>query len=461
MSEISMRKRRAGWMMFDWATQPLYTLGLTFVFAPFFAEAASTYYSRTIANPDAANAAAQSLWFWGQMVAGLFIAFTAPFLGAFADSTGRRMPWIWGLSMLFLPLTWALWWSDPEGHNIWMMLFFFNAAFIAAEFLLLFVNALLPSLGTAQEIGKISGLGAAIGYWGGVLSLSIMLLLFVEQDTGKTLMERDPAFGFDATQREGTRVVGPFLAIWFAVFMIPFFLWVREARPKGPGTGGVSAALSSLKSTLQGAYRRKSLFSFLIASMFYRDALSGLYAAGGIFAKLVLGWSTVQIGVFGIVAAITAALATQIGGYYDSRKGPMPVIKLCCYVLIFVCFVIVGMTRESLFGLISFAAGSSIPDAIFYMCGACIGGAGGAIYASSRSLMVRHTDPERPTQAFGLFALSGRATAFLAPALIAIFSTLTGNPQFGYIPIIILFVLGLWLLRRVNPQGDQAVWSNS
>ena len=75
--------------------------------------------------------------------------------------------------------------------------------------------------------------------------------------------------------------------------------------------------------------------------------------------------------------------------------------------------------------------------------------------------MVRHTHPERPTEAFGLFALSGKATAFLAPALIAIFSTLTGNPQLGYIPVILLFILGLFLLNRVNPGGDHAQWSKS
>ena len=112
-------------------------------------------------------------------------------------------------------------------------------------------------------------------------------------------------------------------------------------------------------------------------------------------------------------------------------------------------------------GLVSFAEGSGAPDIIFYVCGASIGGAGGALYAASRSMMVRHTHPERPTEAFGLFALSGKATAFLAPALISIFSLLTGNPQYGYIPVIILFILGLLLLNRVNPEGDSEEWSKS
>lgn len=460
MTDILLRRRRFGWMAFDWATQPFYTLGLTFIFGPFFAVASLAHFSGIYDDLEEAKAVSQATWFWGQTIAGLLIAFTAPIIGAYADSTGRRMPWVWLFALIYLPFTWALWWTDPNGSNIYLILLLFNLGFIAAEFMLVFVNAILPSLGSKEEIGKMSGNGAAIGYWGGVLSLFIMLLLFAEGDTGKTLLGIDPVLGLNAEMREGTRSVGPFIAIWFALFMAPFFLWVREPQNTNR-RGGVAVAMRDLKTSLKGAYQRKSLFNFLIGSMLYRDALNALYAAGGFFANLVLGWSIIQIGVFGIVGAITAAIATQIGGMFDSHIGPRPVIRFCCCVLIVVCLVIVGMDRESLFGVISFEAGSGTPDIIFYVCGASIGGAGGALYAASRSMMVRHTHPERPTEAFGLFALSGKATAFLAPALISVFSLLTGNPQYGYIPVIVLFILGLWLLNRVNPEGDSEEWSKS
>lgn len=460
MADRALKKRIWGWYAFDWANQPFYTLGLTFIFGPFFASVSLTYFLEIHDTEDTAKAASQALWFWGQTVAGLFIAFTAPIVGAYADSSGRRMPWIWFFSLLYLPVTYALWWTDPAGSNIYLMLLLFNLGLIASEFILLFVNALLPSLGGKNEIGRISGNGAAIGYWGGVLSLFIMLLLFAENDTGKTLLGNAPALGLDPDTREGTRAVGPFIAIWFAIFMVPFFLWVREPRsPAKPG--GMGKALGDLKQSLIAAYQRKSLFSFLISSMLYRDALNALYAAGGFFATLVLGWSITQIGVFGIVGAITAAIATQVGGIFDSRLGPRPVITFCCFVLITVCLIIIGMDRDGLFGLIAFGPESAAPDIIFYICGASIGGAGGAIYAASRSMMCRHTHPDRPTEAFGLFALSGKATAFLAPLLISVFSVLTGNPQLGYIPVIILLLLGLLILARVNPEGDQSEWSAS
>ncbi len=460
MADVSLKRRIWGWMTFDWATQPFYTLGLTFVFGPYFAAVSLEYYQTQIADEEAAKAASQALWFWGQMVAGLLIAFTAPIIGAYADSTGRRMPWIWMFSLVYVVTTWGLWYMYPDGSTLFTILIAFNIGMIAAEFMLIFVNAILPSLGNKEEVGRISGNGAALGYWGGVLALFMMLLLLAENESGKTLAGLDPLFGLDASAREGTRSVGPFIAIWFVLFMVPFFLWVREPRQPNR-TGGMSTALADLRQSLKGVMGRRSLLNFLLSSMFYRDALNALYAAGGVYATLILGWSIIQIGVFGIVGAITAAIATQIGGIFDSRLGPRPVIKFCCYILIAVCFVIVGMSRESVFGIIALDPNSAIPDIVFYVCGAAIGGAGGALYAASRSMMVRHTHPERPTEAFGLFALSGKATAFLAPALIGLFSTVTGNAQFGYIPVIVLFALGLFLLRYVNPEGDHDQWSKS
>ena len=128
--------------------------------------------------------------------------------------------------------------------------------------------------------------------------------------------------------------------------------------------------------------------------------------------------------------------------------------------LLVVGTIIVGMSREQIFG-VPLPEGSLLPDIIFFICGSVIGGAGGALYAASRSMMVRHTNPERPTEAFGLFALSGKATAFIAPLSIGIFTTLTGSVQLGFLPVIGLFLIGLLMLRWVNKDGDRAVWSAS
>jgi len=455
------KKRIWGWMAFDWATQPFYTSGLTFIFGPYFAVVAVQYFTEQGLDPVAAKAQSQSLWSSGQAIAGLVIAFTAPFLGAFADNSGRKIPWISFFSVIYVIAAFLLWNLKPDGGTLFLSLFVFYIGFIAAESALNFVNAILPSLGNDQEVGRISGSGAACGYWGGVISLFILLLFFVEDpNTGLTLLGNPPAFGLDASQLEGNRAVGPFIAIWFMVSMIPFFLWVRDDPNTPRKSVALRAVVGELAETLRDVIKRRSLLNFLVGSMFYRDALNALYAFGGVYAALVLDWETVQIGTFGIVAAIAAAIFTWLAGRCDARFGPKPVIRVCVWFLILVSITIVGMSREQLFG-VPLAEGSQLPDMIFYACGVIIGGAGGGLYAASRSMMVRHTDPERPTEAFGLFALTGKATAFLAPALITLFTFMTGNNQLGFVPVIFLFLIGLILLRWVNKNGDRAEWSGS
>ena len=440
--------------MFDWATQPFYTLGLTFIFGPYFASVASDTFLNSGMDEATADASAQTIWSWGQAVAGLFVAVFGILAGAYADSTGKRMPWLWAASIIFVICAWMLWFMVPDGSAIWSSLIIFSIAFVAAEFALVFTNSVLPSLGGRKEVGKISGNGAALGYTGGILSLFIMLFFFFD-DGGKTFIGLEPGFGLlDPENREGTRAVGPLISIWFIIFMVPYFMWVKEDT-KPNQQGGFSKSMSELKASMLGMLKRPSLFSFMGAQMFYRDALNGLYAFGGVYAVLVLDWDLTQLGIFGIIGGISAALVTWISGKYDRKLGPKPVIYFHVWVLIFVSFCIIGMSRTSFYGIV-LPVGSNLPDIIFYICGAAIGGSGGGIYAASRSMMVRHTNKARPTEAFGLFALAGKATAFLAPLLIGIFTYLLNDARLGFSPVIGLFILGMFLLRWVHPDGDQA-----
>ena len=449
---IDLKKRVRGWMMFDWATQPFFTLGLTFIFGPYFAVVAAEAFLNNGMDKDTAAASAQTIWSWGQAIAGIFVAIIGILAGAYADSTGRRMPWIWAASIVFVICTWLLWYMVPDGSAMWSSLIIFSIAFVAAEFAAVFTNAILPSLGPRQEVGKISGNGMALGYIGGILSLFIMLFFFFD-DGGKTFIGLQPGFGLlNPEAREGTRAVGPLISIWFIVFMVPFFMWVKEG--KAPNRqGGFSQSMTELKLSLQGMLKRPSLFSFMGAQMFYRDALNGLYAFGGVYAALVLGWGLTQLGVFGIIGGISAAVVTWISGKYDRKLGPRPVIYFHIWVLIIVSLCIIGMSRTSFYG-IALPEGSNLPDVIFYICGAAIGGSGGGIYAASRSMMVRHTNKARPTEAFGLFALAGKATAFLAPLLIGLFTYWLNDARLGFSPVVGLFILGMLLLRWVHPEGD-------
>ena len=449
------KKRIWGWMLFDWAQQPYATLGLTFIFGPYFASVAASYYLGQGLDSAGADAQAQSLWSLGQTISGLLIAFTAPLLGAWADASGRKLPWIAAFSVVVVICSALLWRLTPDGAALTITLVVFWLGFFAAESALNINNAMLPSLGDQRTVGRISGSAAAFGYWGGVISLVFMLLFLAENDSGVTLLGNPPLFGLDPDTREGTRAVGPFIAIWYAIFIIPFFIWSREDTAPRMARPTIARVWADLMTTLRDVVKRPSLRSFLIGSMLYRDALGAVYSFGGIYANLVLGWNIIQIGTFGIIAAIAAAILTWVGGLADQRFGPKPVIIISCWALVAVSIIIVGMSRQSLFG-IPLPVGSAIPDIILYICGAVIGGAGGANYSASRTMMTRHSDPDRPAEAFGLFGLTGKATAFLGPALVGVFTVLTGSVQLGFLPVIGLFLIGLLLLRWVNSDGDRA-----
>ena len=451
MADISLKKRIWGWYFFDWASQPYHTVLLTFIFGPFFVSLAQDAFLVEGLDAEAAKASAQAMWATTLTITGLIIGFGAPFLGAIADTSGNRLPWILVFSVMYVVGAGALWLTDPSGSNISLMFMVFAIGFIGAEYALIFINSQLPSLGTQEEIGQVSGSGFAFGYLGGVVSLFILLLVFVEQPSGKTLIGLDPLFGlFDAEAREGTRSAGPFVAIWFAVFMIPYFLWVREVRTPNPDAT-VGKALGNLWSTVEKLSVRKSLAVYLGSSMLYRDALNGLYSFGGTFAALIMGFTVVQVGVFGIVAAFAAAVFSYLGGLADKRLGPKPVVIMSIWVLMGVCFALINLRPDSFFGI---SMGTGLPTIIFYICGSLIGGMGGILQSASRSLMVRHADPKAPTEAFGLYGLCGRATSFIAPASIGAMTAITGNAALGVSPLIGLFLLGLILLRWVHPKGE-------
>nr|WP_170539908.1 MFS transporter [Ruegeria arenilitoris] len=454
MAEISKRRRIWGWWFFDWASQPYHTLLVTFVFGPYFAGVAAEYYATVGMDAEAAAAQAQTVWANCLTITGLIIAFGAPLLGAMADVSGRRIPWIFAFSVMYAVGSAALWFTLPDGSNMWLMLSAFGLGFVGAEYALIFINSQLPDLGDDNEVGEISGSGFAFGYFGGLISLAIMLALFVEQPNGKTLIGMEPLFGLDAGAREGTRFVGPFTAGWFILFMVPYFLWVRD-DPAADKKGSVSEALRLLGKSVAALRHRVSLASYLGSSMFYRDALNGLYSFGGVYARLVLEWDLIKIGVFGIISVLASAVFAWVGGKLDRKFGPKPVILTAIWVLILVCTTIVSMDRTQIFG-IALPQGSGLPDMVFFGCGILIGGMGGILQSASRSLMVRHTDPAAPVESFGLYGLSGRATAFAAPLMIGIATTATGSARLGVSPIVGLFILGLFLMRWVKPEGDQS-----
>ena len=437
----SKKKGIWGWMFFDWASQPFHTLIITFIFAPYFA-------SQVAATPEEG----QEIWGYATAAASFTVALLAPFLGAIADQSGPRKPWVLIFSVFYVIGSGCLWWMVPGMADPTLLLIGFAIGLIGVEFATVFTNSLLPELGTKEEVGRISGSGWAMGYWGGVLSLVIVLLLFVPTPGGEaTLIGMAPIFG--SGEGEGARATGPLTAIWFIVFMIPFFLWTPDTKKQALDKGAVQAGLSQLGATIKSLPANRSLFAYLMSSMFYRDALAGVYVFGGIFAAGVLGWGTFQLGVFGIVAAVTGAIGAWVGGLIDQSRGPKPVINVCIVALMLVCLVIVSTGKDEVF-FMPLEEGSGLPSIVFYICGAVIGAAGGSLQSASRTMLVRQAEEGKMTEAFGIYALAGKATSFIAPFLIAVMTGIFESQRIGVTPVIGLFLIGLILMIWVSRDGE-------
>ncbi len=442
------RKGIWGWMLFDWAAQPFHTLLITFIFARYFA-------AEVAPDPETG----QIWWGWMLAITGVFIAVLSPILGAIADTTGPRKPWMAMFTLLSILGCSALWLAVPGGGGFtFAILALFGIAMIGIEFAAVFNNAVMPDLVPREELGKLSGNGWALGYLGGVVSLLLVLTTMVESSpgSGQTLIGLTPILGLVDVPFGGERGTGPLTAIWLFIFIIPFFLFTPDSPRTVAMTGAVSTSLKSLWQTIRTLPENKSLFAYLGSSMFYRDALNGLYGFGGIYAGGVLNWGATQLGLFGILAAITGAIGAWLGGRLDARFGPKFVVTISIMVLIVVCMLIVTSDRTMILYMpVTDVSGGFAPsDIMFYICGALIGAAGGSVQAASRTLMADQADEDNMTEAFGLYALSGKASAFLAPALIAVVTDISGNQRIGIMPLVALFIIGLLLLPWVKQRSD-------
>lgn len=438
---LTSKKGIWGWMLFDWAAQPFHTLIITFVFAPYFAS--------YVASDGVTG---QALWGQAAGIGGLLIAILAPILGAIADNTGRRKPWIAVFSILAILGSFMLWFALPNSSNISMILIAFVIALIGIEFATVFTNSMMPDLVSREELGKLSGTGWALGYIGGLIALILVLgFMSADPETGKTMLGLKPIFGLDAASNAGDRAVGPLTALWYLVFTLPLFLFTPDVKRQVLkfNSNIVAASLQDLGRTLRDLPSQRSYFSFLISSMLYRDGLNAIYIFGGIYATGVLGWSIIQVGIFGIIASITGALGAFIGGRMDSRFGAKPVVFISIILLIISVIIVISISPNEVF-FVQLAEGSSLPTIVFYLAGALIGAAGGSLQASSRTLLVDQVAPENMTEAFGLYALAGRATSFIAPLSIAWATTAFNSQRIGVSPVILLLLLGFFLLFFVR-----------
>jgi UMF1 family MFS transporter len=443
------RRAIASWVMFDWATQPWFTLVTTFVFGPYFT-------ARLASDP----VSGQALWGYAAAAAGLVIAACSPILGAIADTSGARKPWIAGFSVMIVAGSVGLWFAIPgvEGA-IAIALVAFAVGTIGAEFATVFTNAMMPDLVPEDRLGRLSGTGWAVGYVGGLVSLLLMIgFLIGDPATGKTILGFAPAFGLDPGRYEGDRASGLFTAAWYLVFVIPLFLFT----PDIPRRMGIMAALrpglAELGATVKGLRHQTNVARYLVANMIYTDGMVALMVFGAIYAASGFGWSTIEVGLFGITLLFVGVFGSFIGGRLDDRIGSKPVVMGSLLLLAFATAAFLSIDETHIFFVIPVAPPlpgdgvfASAGERVYLAIGVLIGLTVGPMQAASRTLLVRIAPLGKMTEYFGLYALTGKVTSFAGPLAVGVLTTISGSQRIGISIVVVFFVVGAALLAGVRP----------
>jgi len=436
----------AGWVLFDWATQPFYTLVTAFIFGPYF-----------VAEIARDPVAGQSQWGLGAGIAGFVIAILAPILGAIADAGGGRKIWIAGFSAMLVGGSLLLWFATP-GTSPLLVLFVAAIATIGVEFATVFNNAMMPDLVPAHRIGRLSGAGWALGYFGGLVATVVALgFLVADPATGTTLFGLAPVFGLDAVEHGGDRAAGPFSALWYIVFVLPLFLFTPDVPRRLAAKAAVVAGLRQLRDTLRSLRHNAPVTRYLVAHMIYADGLAALFAFGGIYGVGLFGWSSFELGIFGIILTITGGVGAYLGGRLDDRFGPKRVI-LWSLIVLFVGsagVLSIDATHVALFIAVEPAAPGdaafgSTGERLYLLLGAVVGAAAGPLQSASRSMMVRLSPPDRITQLFGLHALSGKVTSFFATLGVSALTALASSQRIGLSLVLVFFAVGGLVLLGVR-----------
>ena len=406
------------WCFYDWANSAYPTVITTLVFAAYFTQGIAV---------DVATGTAQ--WSLAISLSGFVIAIAAPVVGAIADHWGPRKPWLLILSIVCICAAAMLWGAKPDPSFAVYAMFWVGVGTVAFELSMVFYNAMLPDLVPRRLYGRVSGWAWGVGYAGGLGCLGVAMVLLVGP-------EKSP-IGLDKDAAEHLRATGPLVALWFAVFAIPMFLRTPDRERSGLSLVQATAqGLRTLVGVMRTAKQNGQAFLFLLVRMIYTDGLTTLFAFGGIYAAGTFGFEFQELILFGIAINVTSGVGAVVFAWADDKFGAKPTIAIALVGLI-VCgtalLVVEGKTMFWVFGL---------PLGVFV----------GPTQAASRSMMARLAPPEIRTEMFGLFALSGKATAFVGPALLGAVTVATGSQRAGMATLIVFLTVGLigllWLVKE-------------
>ena len=425
----STKKRGTfAWALWDWAEQPYPTIMQTFIFPVYLAGAVAGPGD----HPDAQLGVATA-------IAGVILALIAPVLGRRSDDNGRRKFWLMFNTYLLVLIMIASFFVKPSPEFFILGLVLYGAGSVIQESALINYYAMLKSVTTEKNIGRVSGYAWGLGYAGGIFLLAISLAGFI--------MAEVPWFGIGTEESVNIRAVFLFSAAWTVIFSIPLMLRVPEiAKKTNARKESILESYASIWAQLKSLRAQApETLKFLISSAIYRDGLAGVFTFGAVLGSLAFGFTQTEIIIFGIAANIVSGIGAVIGGRLDDIFGSRTIII------------------ASLIGLI--ISGSAV--FFFYDFGVrtyWIGGLAlclfvGPAQASSRTFVSRFTPAGREGEVFGLYQFTGRAISFMSGTFWALSITIAEGALgvknatiWGIWGLMLILVVGLFLLTRVHPR---------
>ncbi|MFD1720550.1 MFS transporter [Amnibacterium endophyticum] len=423
----STDRRVLAWAAWDWGSAAFNAVITTFVFtvyltSGYFVDPALQEGSAAYVRAQAGLTSGLSL---GIAIAGIAVALLAPALGGLADAAGARRRWLAGTTLVVVlaMAAMSLVVGAPEYFVLGVVLV--SVGTLVFEIASVNYNAMLPRVAPPAARGRVSALGWAAGYFGGIV---LLVLVYTTLIAGGTHL-------FGVTEEGGLniRVVALVCAVWMAVFSVPVLLAVPEIPAVAERRPAVLDAYRAVFRLIGALWRdRRTVLGFLVASAVFRDGLTGVFTFGGIVAAQVFGFTSGEVIVFAIAANVVAGVSTLLSGRLDDAWGPKRVIVVA----------LIGLVVA---GLAVFLLRDGGPT-VFWIAGLALTAFVGPAQSASRSLLSRWTTPETEGELFGLYQTTGRAASFLAPAMFGLFAAVFGATAFGMLGIVVVLLVGLLLL---------------
>ncbi|MFC0213223.1 MFS transporter [Paenibacillus chartarius] len=418
------------WALYDFANT-IFTSNIVTIFFPF-------YLQDVIGKNEIMNQIASTFVTYTNSISSFFLVLLAPLFGAWIDRTGKKKAYLIPFTLLSIISTLLMgaaanWSTSIEWFGLNAGLALVLIAFMFAKFFynsgLIFYDAMISDIARGKEVAVVSGFGVAVGYVGTLVGLSVY-----------------PLVGEGAYHNAFIPT-----ALLFLLFFLPIWFFYKERpQPQAPARSAVRkpawwSGYADIVQTFKEARRYKQIFLFMIAYFMFNDVVATAIAVMSIYAKAIVGFTTGQFILLYLASTVSSIIGSFVFGYVARTLGAKRAVTLVAFLLI------VAVTLASL----------AYHQAMFWVAGSLYGVAMGAMWVTSRTLIVNLTPPEKRGQFFGLFAFSGKVSSIVGPTIYGTITLLlaeTGNlaSRIALGSLVILVIIGLLFHVRVKVEQDYA-----